>query len=175
MNRDVPIVFMDRIPDLTNCNTVIVNDRAGAYNVITHAINLGYRKIAHFAGHPNINIARERIVGFKQAMIDAGIEINKDWILEGGFGEKNGYDSFMKLYHEHNLPDFIFAVTYPVALGIYMAAKEVGLEFPDDIDVICFGNSQVQSFLSPAFKLCKSAYRSACCKINGTPAGEHRQ
>jgi len=149
MNRQIPLVFMDRIPNLSNCNTVTVDDRGGAYKVIDHAIKLGYKKIGHFAGYTNINIGRERMHGFRQAMSDHGLEINYDWILEGDFGEKSGYDSFMKLYHEKNLPDLILAVTYPVAIGIYMAAQEVGMKIPDDIDLICFGNSQVQNFLSP--------------------------
>ena len=148
-SKQVPLVFMDRIPDLSNCNTVTVDDRGGAYKAIDHAIKLGYKKIAHFAGYTNINIGRERMLGYKQAMHDYGLEVNQDWILEGDFGEKSGYDSFMKLYHEKNLPDLILAVTYPVAIGIYMAAKEVGMNIPNDIDLICFGNSQEQNFLSP--------------------------
>ncbi len=147
--RKVPIVFMDRIPELADCNTVTVDDRGGAYKVIDHAIKLGYKRIAHFAGFTNINIGRERMHGFRQAMNDHGLQINNDWILEGDFSEKSGYDSFMKLYHEKNLPDLILAVTYPVAIGIYRAANELGLKIPNDIDLICFGNSQEQSFLSP--------------------------
>lgn len=147
--RQVPLVFMDRIPDMKDCNTVTVDDKGGAYKAIEHAIKLGYRNIAHFAGHPNINIGKERILGFKQAMSDHGVEINNEWIIEGDFGDKSGYDSFMKLYKEKNLPDLILAVTYPVAIGIYIAAREVGMKIPDDIDVICFGNSHVQELLSP--------------------------
>lgn len=147
--RQVPLVFMDRIPNIKECNKVTVDDRGGAYKAINHAIKLGYRKIAHFAGYSNINIGHERILGFTQAMKDNGVEINNDWILEGDYGEKSGYDSFMKLYHEKNLPDFILAVTYPNAVGIYIAAKEVGMKIPDDIDVLCFGNSHVQELLSP--------------------------
>jgi LacI family transcriptional regulator len=145
----VPLVFMDRTPDLYNFNTVTVDDKGGAYKVINHAINLGYKNIAHFAGFSDINIGRERIHGFIKAMNEHGLEINNEWIIEGDFGERSGYESFMKLYHKNNLPDLILAVTYPVALGIYLAAKEVGLKIPDDIDVICFGNSPVQNFLSP--------------------------
>lgn len=148
-SRGVPLVFMDRTPDIVEVNKVTVDDRSGAFKAMDHAIKLGYRNIAHFSGNTNINIGRERLAGFEQAMISNGLEINPDWIVEGGFGEKSGYDSFMKLYKENNLPDLIFAVTYPVALGIYMAAKEVGMKIPDDIDVICFGNAQVQNFLSP--------------------------
>lgn len=149
LKQQIPIVFMDRIPDISNCNTVTVDDKGGAYRATEHAIKLGYRKIAQFAGYSNINIGRERISGFKQALTDNGIEVNNDWIIEGDYEEKHGYDSFMKLYKENNMPDLILAVTFPVAIGIYTAAKEVGMKIPDDIDIICFGNSPVQEFFSP--------------------------
>ena len=149
INHQVPIVFMDRIPALKNCNSVTVDDRDGAYKAIDHAIKLGYKKIAHFAGYSNINIGRERMIGFKKAMMDHGLKVNDDWIIEGDYEEKHGYDSFMKLYHERKMPDLILAVTFPVAIGIYTAAKEVGMKIPEDIDLICFGNSPVQEFLSP--------------------------
>jgi DNA-binding LacI/PurR family transcriptional regulator len=140
---------MDRIPNFSNCNTVTVDDCGGAYKAIDHAIKLGYKNIAHFAGNTRINIGRERMLGFRKAMNDHNIRINNDWIVEGDFSEKSGYDAFMKLHREKNLPDLILAVTYPVAIGIYSAVKELGLKIPDDIDLICFGNSEVQNFLSP--------------------------
>jgi len=147
--REVPIVFVDRIPNLKNCNTVTVDDKGGAYKAINHAVKIGYKKFAHFAGSSKINIGRERILGFKQALNDNGIEVKNNWIIEGDFVEKSGYDSFMKLFNENDLPEMILAVTYPVAIGIYMAAKEVGIKIPEELDVICFGNSHVQEFLSP--------------------------
>lgn len=147
--RGLPLVFMDRIPNMENVNTVRVDDRKGAYNAVTHCIKLGYRKIGHFGGYTNINIGRDRKLGYTQAMEENGIDINPAWILEGGFGENAGYESFMKLYNENDLPDMIFAVTYPVALGVYKGAAEVGIRIPDDIDIICFGDAREQRFLAP--------------------------
>jgi len=148
--RGVPIVFIDRIPELNiDYNSVVVDDRGGAFKAIEHAIKLGYKNIGHFGGSSKINIGRERLLGFYDAMKKYNLEVNKSWVLEGGFSENHGYNSFMKLYNEKNLPDMIFAVTYPVALGVYMAASEVGLRIPEDIDIICFGNAKVQKFLSP--------------------------
>ncbi|MFA7288264.1 MAG: LacI family DNA-binding transcriptional regulator [Melioribacteraceae bacterium] len=147
--RGVPIVFIDRVPEIKNVNTVLVNDKLGAFRAIEHAIKIGYRKIGHFAGYTNINIGKNRMNGFKEAMHKYKVEINPDWVIEGGFGENYGYESFMKLYKANNLPDLIFTVSYPVALGVYMAASEVGLKIPNDIDVICFGSAKVQKFLSP--------------------------
>jgi LacI family transcriptional regulator len=148
-NRNVPIVFIDRIPEMENIHSVVVNDRGGAFKAIEHAIKLGYRKIGHFAGYTDINIGRERFMGYQEAMNKYGVEINPEWVIEGGFGEEYGYKSFMELYLKNNLPKLIFTVTYPVALGVYMAANEVGYRIPDDVDVICFGNARIQKFLSP--------------------------
>ncbi|MFZ1289971.1 MAG: LacI family DNA-binding transcriptional regulator [Melioribacteraceae bacterium] len=148
-SRGVPIVFMDRIPQFPNIDTVFVDDRGGAFKAVEHAIKLGYKKIAHFAGYSEINIGKQRYLGFEDAMKKYNLPINPNWVCHGGFGEKYGYDAFMRLYKENNLPDLIFTVTYPVALGIYMAASEVNLKIPDDIDVICFGDAKIQKFLSP--------------------------
>ncbi len=147
--RGVPIVFMDRIPAIPDVDTVSVNDRLGAFMAIEHLIKLGHTRIGHFAGYSEINIGKERYLGFEDAMNKYNIPINPDWICHGGFGEKAGYDSFIKLYQKNSLPDVIFTVTYPVALGIYMAASELGLKIPDDIDVICFGNAKVMKFFAP--------------------------
>jgi LacI family transcriptional regulator len=147
--RGVPLVFIDRIPEDENYNSVKVDDYGGAFKAIEHAINLGYKNIGHFGGYSRINIGMDRMLGFRDAMKKYNVQINPNWVIEGAFGENYGYETFMKLHKENNLPDLIFTVTYPVALGVYMAASEVGLKIPNDVDIICFGNAKIQSFLSP--------------------------
>ncbi|MBU1101868.1 MAG: LacI family transcriptional regulator [Bacteroidetes bacterium] len=147
--RSVPLVFMDRIPEIEDINIVRVCDREGAFKAIEHAINLGYKRIAHFAGYDDINIGKLRYQGYAEAMEKYQLPIHPDWVVRGGFGDKYGYEAFMKLYNENNLPDLIFCVTYPVALGVYQAARELNIKIPDDVDVICFGNAKVQNFLNP--------------------------
>lgn len=149
ISRSVPIVFIDRIPDMNEINKVYVSDRSGAFQAIEHAIKIGYTKIGHFAGYDEVNIGRERYLGFEEALKSNNVPLNPDWIFKGGFGEKYGYNSFMELYRKNNLPELIFTVTYPVALGIYKAVNELGLKIPEDIDLICFGDSNVQKYLSP--------------------------
>lgn len=149
LNKGTPIVFMDRIPNLKNIDSVYCDDRGGSFRAVEHLINLGYKKIGHFAGYEDINIGKDRFLGFQEAMEQNNIPINPDWICHGGFGESAGYDSFIKLHRENNLPEVIFAVTYPVALGIYLAASEANIKIPNDVDVICFGDANVQKFLSP--------------------------
>ena len=145
----IPITFMDRVVDVEGFNTVVADDRGGAFAATEQAISIGYRKIGHLAGYQHINIGKERYLGFESAMKKHGVPIRKEWVVQGGFGESDGYAGFMKLYETGSLPDFIFTVTFPVALGMYRAAGELGLKIPDDIDLIGFGNSGLNQFLSP--------------------------
>jgi len=127
-----------------------VDDRGGAFKAVEQAIKVGYRNIACIGGNTHINIGKNRLLGFQSAMKQYGVPVRKDWIINGGFGKITGYDGFMQLYSSRPLPEFIFAMTYPIALGIYEAAKELGLRIPDDVDLICFGDSDVSRVISPA-------------------------
>ncbi|MFC2084738.1 LacI family DNA-binding transcriptional regulator [Bacteroidota bacterium] len=147
--RGIPLVFFDRTLDSEEFSTVTNNNVEGAFNAVERAIVKGYNKIGHIAGWNHVNIGRERYTGFKKAMNKHNIPINREWVVRGGFGKEDGYKGFMKLYENKNLPDFIFAVTYPVALGLYEAIDKVGMKIPEDIDIICFGNSDINEYLTP--------------------------
>ncbi len=150
VSRDVPLVFMDRVMPVDGTSQVTVDDRGGAIKAIELAIDNGYTKIAHIGGFTEINIGKRRYAGYLEAMKRRGLEIDPDWVVHGGFGEDDGYSGFMQLYKSGRMPEFIFAVTYPVALGVYAAAAEVGVKIPDDLDIICFGSAGINKFLKPA-------------------------
>ena len=137
----VRLVFIDRVPDMPNISSVTVNDRAGAFAAIEYAIKKGYKKIAHIGGYQNINIGKERYNGFRDAMSKYKIPIKPKWVTEGGFSEEDGYKAFKEIYQKGELPEYILAVTYPVALGVYNAASELGVNIPGDIEITCFGNN----------------------------------
>lgn len=148
----VPLLFLDRYPDPmpAGFSSVVVDDRGGTFHAIEHAIKTGYRKIACIGGHPHINIGRNRLLGFEAAMKEYGVPVNRRWVVKGGFGKETGYDGLLDLHANGQVPELIFAMTYPIALGVYEAAKELGLCIPRDVDVISFGDSDVSRVISPA-------------------------
>ncbi|MGA9117848.1 MAG: LacI family DNA-binding transcriptional regulator [Bacteroidota bacterium] len=148
----IPLLFMDRLPDPAPKNSVavLVDDYGGATRAVRQALSLGYETIAFLGGDRNINIGRDRLRGYEEALRSAGREINKELIVPGGYGTDAGYEGFMRLMSRGALPRCIFAVTYPVALGVYEAAKANGVRIPSDVDVICFGDSDVGRLITPA-------------------------
>jgi len=150
----VPLLFVDRMPEptLPGFSTVLIDDRQGTHNAVEHAIvNAGHRKLGFIGGgNPWVNIGKNRLLGFQDALRSHSVPIRPEWVIPGGFGTKDGYEGFMQLHRQGILPEFIFAATYPVALGVYEAAKKLGLNIPDDIDIMCFGDSDMSHLLSPA-------------------------
>lgn len=149
-NRGTPLIFFDRIIEKLGFNCIISDDEAGAFEIVNHAINQGYTKIGHIGGYKNTNIGKARCAGYTKAMKDATLEINPDFMTCGGFSVSDGYNGFMKMFKNNTLPEIIFAVTFPVALGVYKAAEEVGLSIPNDIDIISFGDASYNQFLNPS-------------------------
>lgn len=153
----VSLLFIDRLPEppLAGFSSVVVDDRKGAYDAVDHALKVGYKKIGCIGGGMNVNIGKLRRAGFRDALRQHGIPVNPQWIVDGGFGKDAGYNGFMQMRGAGSMPDFVFAMTYPIALGIYEAARETGMRVPQDIDVICFGDSDVSDMISPALSCVK--------------------
>ncbi len=150
--KGIPLLFVDRKPQepISGFGSVLCDDRDGAYQATEQAIKVGYRKLAFVGGITKINIGKERLGGFEDALKEYSIPVNREWVMPGGFAKEDGYRGLKRFVENDSMPEFILAATYPVALGIYECAKEMGLRIPDDVDVICFGDSDVGRFLSPA-------------------------
>lgn len=148
----IPLVFADRRPEpaLPGFSSVLVDDREGAFQAVEHAIKVGYRRLGFIGGTTKINIGKNRLKGFEDAANEYGVAVNRDWIVQRGHGKEEGYLGLKHMYQNGPLPEFVLAATYPVALGMYEAARDLGLRIPDDLDLICFGDSDVGRLLSPA-------------------------
>ena len=151
INSNIPLVFIDRVPPIKNVPSVTVDDKGGAYAAVDHFIKQGISKIGHVGGYSHINIGKERLNGFIDAMNKNSVFINKDWVVEGGFGEEDGYRGFKEIFNSGSIPEAIFAVTYPVAIGIYEAATELGIKIPQDIQITCFGNNTFKHTVPSVF------------------------
>jgi len=150
---NIPLVFFDRQFEGLNFPSITFDDRNGAIVALEKIIEEGYTKIAHIAGYSNVSIGKERCQGFKQALKNKGLEINPKWIIEGGFEIKDGYNAFMKLYRSNNLPEIIFTVNDRAALGVYHAAKEVGIKIPEDIGIAAFGFNEIAQTFTPPLSI----------------------
>jgi len=145
----IPLVFFDRAFETMKFSRVVFDDKPGAANAVDRLIQEGYTRFANFAGFSNTNIGKQRLEGFTEALLKNKIPVKKEWIIEGGFELKDGYESFKKLYSSRSLPEIIFTVNDRVALGVYKAAKEAGFNIPEDFGIFGYGFNEITDFFDP--------------------------
>jgi DNA-binding LacI/PurR family transcriptional regulator len=147
--QGIPLVFFDRFCEDIEADKVVVDDYNGATQAVHHLVQCGYRRIAHLAGSTNTSIGRERCRGYVDELKRNGIEIDPEMIVYSGFGEKDGILAFRTLLSRDRMPDAIFAVNDPVAIGAYKEIKRKNLKIPQDIALVGFGDNTLSSYLDP--------------------------
>jgi DNA-binding LacI/PurR family transcriptional regulator len=147
--QGIPLVFFDRSPEGMEASQVVVDDFQGAYEAVRYLINKGYKRIAHLAGPVNINISRQRMLAYKQALQDSQMPVAEDLIISGGFSGKDGRGGMQRLLAMENPPDAVFAVNDPVAIGALKLLKEQGVKVPKDMAIIGFTNDPLAELMDP--------------------------
>jgi LacI family transcriptional regulator len=150
---NIPYIFFDRQLEGRDSKSVVFSDYNGAVTAVDKIAAEGYSKIAHFAGYTNISIGKMRKDGYISALVKNGLEIKKEWIIEGGYEVNDGYQAFKKLLELKKLPEIILAVNDRVALGIYRAAQEAGIKIPDDIGIVAYGFNETAQTFTPALSV----------------------
>ncbi len=148
--RGTPLVFFDRVIEDVGFTCISSADHDGSVALVNHAIEQGYQRIGHIGGYQNVSIGRNRYQGYRKALTQHNLSVHKDHLVFGGFSEADGNAGLQTIYDSGSLPDMIFAVTYPVALGVLNCARQLGIRIPDDLDLICFGNSDYNAFITPS-------------------------
>ena len=149
----IPLVFFDRAIKGMGFSHVAFDDRIGALQALNLLISRGYNNIAHFAGYSATSIGKERSNGYREALINNGIPVLEDWIIEGGFEIEDGIRAFEKLRQTGKLPQVILAVNDRVALGAYKAIRKTGLRIPEDIGIMGYGFSETAHLFSPTLSI----------------------
>jgi len=146
--KGTKLLFFDRVIQDQGVGSVVINDRKGAYLSVKHLLDNGYRKIIHVSGSPHIGIYRERRKGYLDAMEEAGIEVQKDWIIEKPVIMKGGEEAYAEAERIPGVDSFFCAGDY-LALGVLKSAEAEGKIAPRDLGVTGFGNEPFTAFIKP--------------------------
>lgn len=150
INKEVPIVFFDRVYNTDQSSKIIVDDFTGAKDATLHLIDQGCKRIAHLEGPPNLDISTQRLEGYKQALQEHNIPFSKELIAICPSGTiEEGKRATEKLLSLKNPPDAIFATNDPAAMGSMQAIKERGLKMPHDVALVGFSNWFFSALMDP--------------------------
>ncbi len=138
IDREVPVVLINRVPEQVSINYVAIDNIKGAQQAVEHLISLGHRRIAYVGGLKQVESTRERLQGYRLALAIHDIPFKEELVRYGTFKKESGYESALALLSLPQPPTAIFAVNDILALGVIHAIKDKGLKVPDDVAVVGF-------------------------------------
>lgn len=134
LDDNVEFVFVDEIAHDVNC--VSVDNEFGGKKATNHLIDLGHRFIACIAGPTNSITNLDRVMGYKNALSDNGIEIDDDLIFYGTYQSESGYMNMKKILEKKEEVTAIFCTNDFNAIGAYRAIVEAGKKVPEDFSIV---------------------------------------
>lgn len=154
---------IERLPDL-GMPAIVMDRQVGAnelsgvgidnYNITTQAVRLlfdtGHEHIALINGPEIIDTVRVRLDGYKNALKAVGLPYNPDYVFQVPFTAEAGRSAVLDLMSLPNPPDAIICSSTDLTVGALHSLNQLGLHLPDDVALVCYGDTAWTSLLSPA-------------------------
>jgi LacI family transcriptional regulator len=163
--RNIPIVAVDQPIRDPSIDSVRIDNITAAKEAVAHLIANGYRRIGVISGPRSTPTAEERVVGYRQALQEAGIEHDPALEQRGPFVEETSQKAVQALLDLDPPVEAIFATNNRLTVGalrtLYMRHKRV----PDDIALVGFDlihwavpeAFSITTVLQPAYELGRTA------------------
>ncbi|MDD9268046.1 LacI family DNA-binding transcriptional regulator [Paenibacillus sp. GCM10023248] len=149
IQHNIPIALITGEMPTLAVDTVMVDDYLGGFQAGSHLVELGHRHIAILVEDPDNTSNRERIRGCKQALANAGLQVEERHIATGGFTVETGHKAMAQLIGLEDRPTAVFACNDLLAIGAIRAAREAGLQLPRDLSVVGFDNTILATLIDP--------------------------
>ena len=146
LERNIPLVVVDRELPKVNCCYVGSDDEAGVNAVLGHLLELGHRSIVYFGPTTIVSTGMHRLQRFRTWMDDHPECRRAEHLVETW--EPTVADA-IPLLEQHPHATAVFGVNDLFAWRVYEAAAQKKLRIPDDLSVAGFGDLPLATFVTP--------------------------
>jgi LacI family transcriptional regulator len=148
-NKNIPVVFFDRVAECKGCMSVVIDNFKAGYEVTSHLLEQGCRRILHLGGNLLRNVYSERFRGYKQALADHGIKYDSNLLIISELNNQAGIDAAHNILKMKSRPDGIFTANDTSAVAAICELQKAGLSIPGDIAVAGFNNEPISQVIKP--------------------------
>ncbi len=181
--QEIPVVVLDRTVSDREVDIVRCDSGEGAYQVTSHLIQQGHRDIAILSGPPEISTALDRVEGYRRAMVDAGLPVNKENIFWGTFGQQAGYEDTIRLLRRVPRTTALVAGNNFIAIGAMHALGEANVRVPDNMALVSFDEFPpgltvepfFTSVVQPAYQMGHLATELLLSRLSGAPPAAYQE
>jgi LacI family transcriptional regulator len=141
----VPVVaFGERVGE--RVFSLLLDNREAAYRATRYLLAKGHTRIAHVSSHRGHADIRERLLGYRRAMREAGLEAR---VVYGDLTEAGGYRAGKELFARFPDTTAVFAANDQTAIGLRLFLYEAGLSVPEDVSLVGFDDIPLAAYQTP--------------------------
>lgn len=145
-----PIVTISEVGPQHETIAVSIDNAAAAHAAVAHLIGQGHRQIAHVTGPVSNILTRQRLMGYRRALADAGLTWQAGFEFAGDFGLAGGRAAFARYRELAVKPTAVFCANDESAMGFISSAHLSGVRVPGDVSVVGFDDIQFAQAYIPA-------------------------
>ncbi len=146
---DLPRVAVARNIANWKGHCIYIDNVAAAHQAVTYLIESGHQRIAHVTGLSDHPDSRDRLTGYRRALIDAGLSVRPGLIVDGDFSSRSGVLALEGLLTRNETFTAIFAANDEMAQGIRLALYRRGIRVPEDVSIVGFDDQPSSAFMTP--------------------------
>jgi len=147
---NVPVVLAATEESTNALPSVNIDYHQAAYEVVEYLIENDKTQPALISGDEHVQGNGRKHEGYEQALKDAHIEINEDFvIIDEECTYNGGIAAAQRLLKQGNYPRKVFVTTDEMAVGVIHGIQDEGLKVPEDIEVFGFNNTRVAMMVRP--------------------------
>ncbi len=150
VESDIPCVLIDIPLTTPSVGYVTTDNILGAKKAVQHLIHMGHTRIGFINGHGFAFVSQQRLIGYEEALKEATIPINQEWIGNGEFCEVAAERVALKLLEDHPEITAVFCASDLMALGVLKAARKLGMDVPNELSIVGFDDIILASYVTPS-------------------------
>ena len=130
--------------------------------LVRHLVGLGHRVVAHVGGRRGLWTAEERLAGVRAGLAEAGLALADEHLVDGDFREERAHAATLALMRGANAPSAIVAANDATALGARRAIRELGLDCPRDVSLVCVDDLPGGALVEPRMTHVEQPLEAIC-------------
>lgn len=131
-------------------DSVLADNRQGAYLAVGHLIARGRRRVALLNGPETTRTSESKLLGYRDALEEHHLAIDPVLVGAGDFSPESGSREMARLLGARGDIEAIFVADDPMAIGVLRAIEASGRTVPADIAVMGYGDSPMGAVVTPA-------------------------
>ncbi len=149
-SKGIPLILFDRGENNLNVDYIGINDYDSSHMIVEHLVKQGCKRIAHIGGYRHTRIFNNRIRGYIDAIKKHELPFERTFLVESSLTTEDGRVKMSELLALKNRPDAVYVAGDYAALGALQVLNERGIDIPNDIALVGFGNEPFTSMVTPA-------------------------